>query len=136
MCYSCGRNRRRAITFVREKPSLAVQVFLAANESVHLIVRFVYAPKLSYQEAPDMTGSSSVADKATERILELSTDLQIKRRATAKWSLAFYDLSVAIAAYGEALEVLATLEREEEERSASLDLRGLLECPPEPHAVA
>jgi hypothetical protein len=83
-----------------------------------------------------MTGSPSVADKAIERILELSANLQIKRRATAKWSLAFYDLSVAIAAYGEALEVLTTLQREEEERSVSLDLLGLLECPDEPHAVA
>ena len=81
-----------------------------------------------------MTGSTSVADKAIERILELSADLQIKRRATAKWSLAFYDFSVAIAAYGEALEVLTKLQREEE-RSVSLELLGLLECPPEPHAV-
>ena len=83
-----------------------------------------------------MTHSPSLADKAIERILELSADLQIKRRTTAKWSLAFYDLSVAITAYGEALEVLTTLQREEEERAVSLDLLGSLECPPEPHAVA
>jgi hypothetical protein len=83
-----------------------------------------------------MTRSPSLGDKAIERILELSADLQIKRRTTAQWSLAFYDLSVAIAAYGEALEVLTTLQREEEERCVPLDLLGLLECPDEPHAVA
>jgi hypothetical protein len=77
-----------------------------------------------------MTHSASLADKAIEQILELSADLQIKRRTSAKWSLAFYDLSVAIAAYGDALEVLTTLQREEEERSVSLDLLGSLECPP------
>jgi hypothetical protein len=82
-----------------------------------------------------MTHSSSLADKAIEQILELSADLQIKRRNSAKWSLAFYDLSVAIAAYGDALEVLTTLQREEEERIVSLDLLGSLERSPEPHAV-
>jgi hypothetical protein len=82
-----------------------------------------------------MTQSHSVADKAIERILELSADLQIKRRASAKWSLAFHDLSVAIGAYGEALDVLTTLRRQEEERSVSLDLLESLECPLEPHAV-
>ena len=80
--------------------------------------------------------SPSLADKAIDRILELSADLQIKRRTNAKWSLAFYDLSVAIAAYGEALEVLTTLQREEErEDSVSLDLLESLECPREPHAA-
>jgi hypothetical protein len=83
-----------------------------------------------------MTHSPSLADKAIERILELSADLQIKRRATAKWSLESYDLSVAIVAYGEALEVLTTLQREEEGHKVSLDLLGLMECPPEPHTVA
>lgn len=77
--------------------------------------------------------SPSLADKAIDRILELSADLQIKRRTSAKWSLAFYDLSVAIAAYGEALEVLTTLQREEE---GGLSYRfGSLECPPEARAV-
>jgi hypothetical protein len=83
-----------------------------------------------------MTHSSSLADKAIEQILELSADLQIKRRRSAKWSLAFYDLSVAIAAYGDALEVLTTLQREEEERIVSLDLLGTFECSSEPHAVS
>jgi hypothetical protein len=79
--------------------------------------------------------SPSLADRAIDRILELSADLQIKRRTSTKWSLAFYDLSVAIAAYGEALEVLTTLQREEEEGSVSLNRFGTLECPPEPRAV-
>ena len=78
--------------------------------------------------------SPSLADKAIDRILELSADLQIKRRTSAKWSLAFYDLSLVIAAYGEALEVLTTLQREEEE-GMFLDRFGSLECPPEPRAV-
>jgi hypothetical protein len=82
-----------------------------------------------------MTHSNSLADQAIERILELSADLQIKRRNSAKWSLAFYDLSVAIAAYGDALEVLTTLQREEAERIVSLDLLDSLERSPEPHAV-
>jgi hypothetical protein len=111
-----------------------VQVFFAAKEWVHPIVSFARASKLSYQEAPVMT-SRSLADKAIEQILELSADLQIKRRTSAKWSLAFYDCSVAIAAYGETLKVLTKLQREEEEQSVSLDLLGLLECAPEPHAV-
>ena len=82
-----------------------------------------------------MTQSPSLADRAIEGILELSADLQIKRRMSPKWSLVFYDLGVAIAAYGEALEVLTTLQREEEERNVCLDLLGSLECPSEPHAV-
>jgi hypothetical protein len=82
-----------------------------------------------------MTQSPSLADKAIERILELSADLQIKRRTSGKWSLAFYDLSVTISAYGEALEVLTALQQEEEHRSVPLDLLGSLECPSGPHAV-
>jgi hypothetical protein len=82
-----------------------------------------------------MTQSLSVADQLVERILELSADLQIKRRATAKWTLAYYDLSASIAAYGEVLGMLTTLRRQEEERSVSLELLGSLECLPEPHPV-
>jgi len=40
-----------------------------------------------------MTQSPSLTDKAVERILELSADLQIKRRATAKWSFEFTSLA-------------------------------------------
>ena len=76
----------------------------------------------------------SLVDKAVERILELSADLQIRRRATTKYSLAFHDYSVAIAAYGDVLEVLTTLQQQEE-YSPSLGLLGWLKSSPEPHAV-
>ena len=83
-----------------------------------------------------MTQSPTLTDKAVERILELSADLQIKRRATAKWSFEFHELSVAIAAYGDVLEVLTTLQREAEEPRVSLELLASLEWRPEPHAVS
>jgi len=50
--------------------------------------------------------------EAIERIVELSADLQIKRRSTSKYSLAFHDLSVEIAAYGKAVAVLVRLLQE------------------------
>ncbi len=53
--------------------------------------------------------------EAIERILELSADLQIRRRATSKYSLAFHDFSVAIGAYGEALAALTALQQQEED---------------------
>ena len=81
-----------------------------------------------------MTQSPSLTDKAVERILDLSADLQIKRRATAKWSFEFHEISVAIAAYGKVLEVLTTLQRQEEP-SVPLDLLASLKWSPEPHAV-
>ena len=76
----------------------------------------------------------SLLDKAVERILELSADLQIRRRATTKYSLEFHDYSVAIAAYGDVLEVLTTL-RQREEYSPSLGLLGSLKSSPGPSAV-
>jgi hypothetical protein len=82
-----------------------------------------------------MMQSPSVADQLVERIVELSADLQIKRRATAKWTPAYYELSASIAAYGELLGVLTILQRQEEERSVSLELLASFECPPEPRAV-
>jgi hypothetical protein len=82
-----------------------------------------------------MMQSPSVADQLVERILELSADLQIKRRATANRTPAYYELSASIAAYGEALGVLTRLRRQREERDVSLDLLGSFACPPEPHAV-
>jgi hypothetical protein len=83
-----------------------------------------------------MTQSPSLTDKAVERILELSADLQIKRRATAKWSFEFHELSVAIATYGDVLEVLTTLQRQEEEPRVSLELLASMEWSAEPHAVS
>jgi hypothetical protein len=81
-----------------------------------------------------MLQSSSVVDKAVERILELSADLHIKRRATTKYSLAYHDMSVAIATYGDALKVLRSLQ-EEERYSSALGLLSLLETSAEPLAV-
>jgi hypothetical protein len=82
-----------------------------------------------------MTQSPTLTEKAVERILELSADLQIKRRATAKWSFEYHELSVAIATYGEVLEVLTTVQRQQEEFCVSLDLLASLEWSPKPHAV-
>lgn len=81
-----------------------------------------------------MTQSPTLTEKAVERILELSADLQIKRRATAKWSFEYHELSVAIATYGEVLEVLTTVQRQQE-FCVSLDLLASLEWSPKPHAV-
>ena len=77
----------------------------------------------------------SLAEKAVERILELSADLQIKRRATAKYSFEFNEYSVAIAAYGTVLELLTTLQREEL-YSPSPGLLGSLESSHDSRAVA
>jgi hypothetical protein len=76
----------------------------------------------------------SVAEKAVERILELSADLQIKRRATAKYSFEFQEYSAAIAAYGEVLELLTGLQLEEL-YAPSLGLVGSLESRLETRAV-
>jgi hypothetical protein len=76
----------------------------------------------------------SLVDKAVQRILELSADLQIKRRATPKYSFEFHEYSVAIAAYGDVLEVLTTLQQQEE-YSPSLGLLGSLRASPGPRAV-
>ena len=49
-----------------------------------------------------------VVGKGIARILELSADAQIQRRAASKNSRRFHNLTRAIAAYGEALALLAT----------------------------
>ena len=81
-----------------------------------------------------MMQTHSVVDKAVERILELSADLQIRRRATRYGSSVFHDFGVAIAAYGDALEVLTTLQQQEEYCS-SLNLFGPLDASREPRPV-
>jgi hypothetical protein len=60
------------------------------------------------------TSSSGHAGQAIERILEMSADTQIARRATAEDSPAFHNLTGAIAAYGKALALLTALQRQEE----------------------
>jgi hypothetical protein len=81
-----------------------------------------------------MMESSSLVDKAVERILEMSADLQIERLATTKHSLEFHDYGVAIAAYGKVLEVLTRLQQLEE-CSPSLEILESLETSSGPRAV-
>ena len=78
----------------------------------------------------------TTCDEAVRRVLELSADLQIKRRATTKYSLEFYDYSVAIAAYGKVLEALTTVQSKKEERSPSVTVLGSLKASLESRAVA
>jgi hypothetical protein len=75
-------------------------------------------------------------DEAVRRVLELSADLQIKRRASTKYSLEFHDYSVAIAAYGKVLEALTTVQHKKEERSPSVSVLGPLQASLESRAVA
>ena len=82
-----------------------------------------------------MMEMTSPGDKAIARILELSADLQIKRRATTKYSLAYHDYSVAIATCGEVLEALTTVQQGEEYLSATFGLLGSLQSPQAPSAV-
>ena len=61
-----------------------------------------------------MESTRTPTDKAIERIIELSADVQITRRVTAKDSPAFHNLTGAIAAYGRALALLTALQQREE----------------------
>jgi len=81
-----------------------------------------------------MRQTDSLVEKAVERILELSADVQIKRRVTRNGSSAFRELSAVIAAYGDALEVLTTL-RQQDEYCSNLGLLGSLESSREPRAI-
>jgi hypothetical protein len=81
-----------------------------------------------------MMESSSLLEKAVERILDMSADLQIKRCATTKCSLAYHDLSVAIAAHGDVLCVLTMLQ-EQEQYSCTLGLLNSLQAAPESRAI-
>jgi hypothetical protein len=78
---------------------------------------------------------TSLLEKAIARILELSADLQIQRRATSRYSLAFHEHSVAIAAYGDALTVLTALQQQEE-CAASAGLLKSLGASLETRAIA
>jgi len=81
-----------------------------------------------------MMQSSWLVEKAVERILEMSADLQIKRRATTKHSFPFHDLSIAIAAYGEVLGALTALQ-EREQYSCTLGLLNSLQASSEPRVI-
>jgi hypothetical protein len=61
-----------------------------------------------------MKASSGIANRAIERILELSADAHIRRRRTVKDSPEFHRLTGAIAAHGKALELLTALQEGEE----------------------
>jgi len=61
-----------------------------------------------------MRSNSGHAERAIERILELSADAQIKRRMVAKDLPAYHNLTGAIAAYGKALALLTALQQREE----------------------
>src|SRR5260370_6242627 len=99
------------------------------NASVDLIARFSQRSNLRNRRPRPMMESSSLVERAMERILEMSADLQIERMATTKYSLAFHDSSVAIAAYGKVLEMLVGLQRQEE-CSPNLGLLGAFATPP------
>ncbi len=58
--------------------------------------------------------NSGHAERAIERIIELSEEDQIARRMVAKDSPAFHRLTGAIAAYGKALALLTAFQQREE----------------------
>jgi hypothetical protein len=76
----------------------------------------------------------SLSEQAVEQILELSADIQIKRRAASNGSTSFREMSAAIAAYGEMLELLTTL-RSQGEAAASVSLLTTLVSSREPRAI-
>ena len=61
-----------------------------------------------------MKSNAGNAERAIERILELSAEAQIARRMSAEDSRAFRSLSGAIAAYGKTLALLTALQQREE----------------------
>lgn len=61
-----------------------------------------------------MTASSGLANLAIEGVLELSADAHIQRKMTARNSTDFQRLTGAIAAYGNTLAVLVSLQEQEE----------------------
>ena len=61
-----------------------------------------------------MKPSVGLANKAIDRILELSADAQIRRRETVKGSPEYHKLTGAIVAYGKALAILTALQKREE----------------------
>jgi len=61
-----------------------------------------------------MKSNAGLANKAIERVLELSADAHVRRRGTAKDSPGYHNLTGAIAAYGKVLAVLTALQQWEE----------------------
>jgi hypothetical protein len=58
---------------------------------------------------------SGLGAEFIEQILEFSADAQIERRQSAPDSPAYHNLTRAIVAYGEILEAISTLQRQEEQ---------------------
>ena len=75
-----------------------------------------------------MKSNSGHAERAIERIIELSADAQITRRMMATDSPAFHDLTGAIAAYGKALALLTALQRSAQSAMSFHPLLGLKQC--------
>jgi hypothetical protein len=61
-----------------------------------------------------MKSNAGHAERAIERILELSAEAQIARRMMVRNSPAYHNLTGAIAAYGKALALLTALQQREE----------------------
>lgn len=61
-----------------------------------------------------MKASSGLTNLAIEGVLELSADAHIQRKMAARNSSDFHRLTGAIAAYGNALAVLVSLQEREE----------------------
>ena len=61
-----------------------------------------------------MSFNSRVANRAIERILELSADAHIERHGAARNSPEFQNLTGAITAYGKALSLLVELQQRDE----------------------
>lgn len=61
-----------------------------------------------------MKTDSGLANVAIEQVLELSADAHIERRMTVQDSAAFHQLTGTIAAYGQVLSLLVTLQEREE----------------------
>jgi hypothetical protein len=63
---------------------------------------------------PMINFNSRDANRAIERILELSADAHIERHGVAKDSPEFHNLTGAIIAYGKALSILVELHQRDE----------------------
>ena len=61
-----------------------------------------------------MRASSGLTNLAIEGVLELSADAHVQRKSAARNSSDFHRLTGAIAAYGNALAILVSLQEREE----------------------
>ena len=80
----------------------------STDSSERRVVPFLLAVTLAWVSSM-MESNTGLANEVIERILELSADAHIRRRATVKDSPAFDNLTGAIAAYGKVLAFLTEL---------------------------